>query len=296
MAHTNNVELVENGGWDERIVVCRNAPLVDTCIVITERFVVVVDTMINDVTGEALWEAASAYVSEQRLMLVVNTHADYDHVWGNQAFSARGVPIIGRHNSVPIFSQESSLATLQQFKEQEPQIFGRVTPTPPNLLFDETLTIDGGDLTLQLIAAPGHTVDHMAIFIPEIRTLLAADAAELPYPVARTPEGLPQMRASLARLAALEPETVLYCHAAGHSDAQILHGNITYFERLEAACRDALSRGALPPTLEDEALIERVGLPYAEAVPDDAVWHNVHPYYQTTGHAEQLRHMLASLR
>ena len=171
-----------------------------------------------------------------------------------------------------------------------------MSPTPPNVLLDDALTIDGGDLTLQLFAAPGHTVDHMAIYIPEIHTLLAADAAELPYPMARTPEGLPQMRATLARLAALEAETVLYCHAPGHVDARILQGNITYFDRLEAACREALARGVDAEAVQDEELIERVGLPYGEAAPREPLWQSVHDYYQTKGHAGQLRHMLASLK
>ena len=51
MSHTNSVELVKNEGWDERILVLRNDKLVDTFIVVTEKYVVVVDTMINEKTA-----------------------------------------------------------------------------------------------------------------------------------------------------------------------------------------------------------------------------------------------------
>lgn len=295
MSHTNAVELVENGGWDERILVCRNGDLVDTTIIISERFVVVVDTMINETTGEALYAIAQPYVDDGRSLLVVNTHADYDHSWGNQVFAAKGVPIIGRRNSVPIFSEEGSRDFLQRVQADEPDIFAGVHPTPPNILLDDALTIEGGDLTLELFATPGHTVDHLSLYIPEIRTLLAADAAEIPYPMARTPEGLPAMRRSLAKLAAMDADIVLYCHAQGTTDGQVLRHNITYFDRLEAACRDALANGVPYMARANADIIELVGLPYQAAAPDSPSWQDVHEFYQTSGHAQQLRHMLASL-
>ncbi len=293
--HTNDVELVANGGWDGRILVYRNAPLVDAFVVLTQRYVVVVDTLINATTAEKVWQSIRPYLTPARSLLVINTHADYDHCWGNQFFAALGAPIIGRCASVPLFGNAESLAFLQRMQAEEPDIFGHVTPTPPTILFDETLTIEGGDLTLALFATPGHTIDHASLYIPQIRTLLAGDAAELPYPMARSTQDLALMRQSLARLAALDAQTVLYCHAPTESGPQLLQDNITYFDQLEAACRAALARGvpANPPT--DADVVALVGLSYETAVPQTAPWQNVHPYYRTEGHAAQLRMMLASL-
>ncbi len=295
MSHNNEVEFVANGGWDERILVFRNAPLVDTFAVITTRYVVVVDTLINPATAEKIWQGVRPFLTPPRALLIINTHADYDHCWGNQRFAALGAPIIGRRASVPIFTEPDSLAFLQRVQANEPEIFGDVTPTPPTILFDETLSIDGGDLTLELFATPGHTADHASVYIPQINTLLAADAAELPYPMARTAAGLPQMRQSLAKLAALNAETVLYCHAPTDIGPQLLHDNIAYFDQLEIACRAALARG-VPANLPEEAdVIALVGLPYAQTAPQSGHWQQVHPYYRTQGHAAQLRMMLTSL-
>ena len=72
---------------------------------------------------------------------------------------------------------------------------------------------------------------------------------------------------------------------------QLLHDDIDYFDRLEAACRQALARGV--PA--DAGVIDLVGLSYNAAVPDGDRWRNVHDYYRRDGHARQLRHMLASL-
>ena len=300
MAHTNEVLMVANVGWDERIVVCRNGRLVDTFIITTQRYVVIVDTMINAATGQKLLEVAREKLVNGRQLLVVNTHADYDHCWGNMVFGGETAiypaPIIGSKLSVPLFDQPEAQETLKQFQEREPDIFNEVVFVPPTVQVDGRLLIDGGDLTVELFPTPGHTVDHYSLYIPEINTLLAADAAELPYPMARTVEGLPAMRQSLAQLAAMNAETVLYCHAPVTIGPQLLLDNKAYFDILEEKCRAALSRGLSPQPDENADVAQLVDCRYEEAVPKGEHWQNVHEYYRTTGHAQNIRMTLEILR
>lgn len=296
MSHTNEVQLIPNEGWDERILICRNDDLVDTFIIVTTRYVVLVDTMINAATAEALFSYAQPYLRDDRTLLVVNTHADYDHCWGNQLFAGpqarHPAPIIGRRASLAQFDNPEAVAYQQQLQAQEPDIFGDLVLVPPTVLFSERLAIDGGDLTLELFATPGHTPDHTALFIPQINTLLAADAGELPFPFARTTAGLPHMRASLSQLAALNAATVLYCHAPVTIGPQLLRDNIAYFDKVEAHCRAALAAGA-PTKPDDEAdVVALIDLPYDEAAPTEGPWQNVHEFYRTQGHASQIRTML----
>ena len=299
MPHTNDVQVVANEGWDERIVVCRNGRLVDTFIIITQRYVVIVDTMINAVTGQKLLAIAQDGLRNGRQLLVVNTHADYDHCWGNMVFGGESAvhpaPIIGSKLSVPLFQQPEAQETLKQYQEREPDIFNEVVLVPSTVQIDERLTIDGGDLTLELWPTPGHTVDHYSLYIPEINTLLAADAAEVPYPMARTADGLPAMRQSLDELAKMDAETVLYCHAPVTIGPQLLHDNKAYFDKLEEKCRAALTRGVPAQPDETADIIALVDCPFAEAVPSGEHWQNIHEYYQTKGHAQQIRMMLESL-
>ena len=296
MAHTNEVQVVANEGWDERIVVCRNGPLVDTFIITTKRYVVILDTMINAVTGRKLLEVARGKLGNGRQLLVINTHADYDHCWGNMAFTGEyAAPIIGSKLSAALFQEPEAEEVLQQRREREPDIFNEVVLVPPTVQVDGRLYIDGGDLTLEFFPTPGHTVDHYALYIPEINTLLAADAAEVPYPMARTVDGLPLMRQSLAQLAAMKAETVLYCHAPVTIGAQLLPDNIAYFDKLEEKCRAALARGVPAQPDEDADVITLVNCPFAEAAPTGEHWQNIHEYYQTTGHTQQIRMMLEVL-
>jgi glyoxylase-like metal-dependent hydrolase (beta-lactamase superfamily II) len=278
MSHTNSVELVKNEGWDERILVLRNGELVDTFIVLTKRYVVVVDTMINAKTAVSLLNHAQAHLSNRQL-LVINTHADYDHAWGNQIFNA---PIMGTSQCAERLTDSGqSQEQLTQMQADEPDIFG-----------SDTLTLNGGDLTLELFPTPGHTPDHISIYIPEIDTLLAADAAEVPFPFARTSAGLPDMRESLAKLAAFNAQTVLYCHAPVTINAQLLHDNIAYFDKVEAHCRTALAQGMPTQPDEDANVAALINLTFDDATPHDDYWQDIHDYYKTKGHALQIRMML----
>jgi glyoxylase-like metal-dependent hydrolase (beta-lactamase superfamily II) len=298
MLHTNELSLIPNQGWDERILVCRNGRLVDVFSVITQRYVVLVDTVINPATAAQMVGYAQPYLDEGRQLLVVNTHADYDHCWGNGVFAGPDArwpaPILGSQRCADLIRQPEATTYLHERQEKEPAIFGNVTLIPPTLSFEGSLTIDGGDLTLELFPAPGHTEDHLAIYLPEINTLLAADAAELPFPFARTVAGLPVMRQTMAQLAALNPATVFYCHAPVTSGPQLLHDNITYFDRVEEKSRAAMAEG-LPQDLDAVDLVALVDLPFEQATPAGPEWQEIDPFYRTTGHAQQIRMMLAWL-
>ncbi len=288
MSHTNSVELVKNEGWDERILVLRNGELVDTFIVVTERYVVVVDTMINVETAVALLNHAQTHLTNRQL-LVINTHADYDHAWGNQVFNA---PIISSSRCAEILRHPEAQEYLERMQAQEPDIFNDVRLTLPTITFNNTLTINGGDLTLELLPTPGHTPDHISIYIPEINALLAADAAEIPFPFAHTNDGLPHMRQSLTKLADLNAQTVLYCHAPVTIGAQLLHDNIAYFDQVEAHCREALAQGISAKPNEDADVAALINLTFAAATPHNEHWQDIPDYYQTKGHEQQIRMML----
>ena len=269
----DRVELVPNGGWDARVLVCRCAPLVDAFIVVTARYVVLVDTLLNPETARAMLDLARPHLTAGRLPLVVNTHADWDHCWGNQLFAGPDAellaPIVGSRRCAARLRSPEAAATLATMQGDEPGRFDAVRLVPPTLVFDDRLTIDGGDLTLDLLATPGHTDDHLSLFIPAIGLLLAGDAAETPFPFAPDAAGLPALRASLARLDALGATSALYCHAPVTSGPALVRANSAYFDALEAQCRAALARG-IPAQPADDADVEAlVGFPFA-AVPGAA--------------------------
>lgn len=295
MAAAPQIERVPNGGWDERIIVCRYGRLVDVCIVVSERYVVIVDTVINPQTAAAVLEIAGEHLGGRQL-LVVNTHADFDHCWGNQIFAGAAAlhpaPIIAHRRCAEQFRTPEAAPYLAQMQAAEPELYAEVRLTPPTVLFENELVIDGGDLTLRLFPTFGHAPDHISLHIPEISTLWVADAAEIPFPFARSLEGLPALRQSLAQLAAIPAAVALYCHAPTTIGPDLLRHNIAYFDTLERRCWAALAGGAPSKPAEGVDVVALTGCSFDDAMPAEINSPAIHEFYRGEGHASQLRMML----
>ena len=293
--HHDRVWVVPNDGWDERILICRCGTLVDVFIVVTTRYVVIVDTLIGPDTAEQLLTIARPYLHDGRTLLAIDTHADWDHCLGNSAFAGAAAtdpaPLIATRACGARFAAGEVAARLARLRAEEPERFAAVEPVPPTLLFDERLRIEGGDLTLELFRAPGHTADHLAILIPEIATLLVGDAAERPFPFAHSLAALPVLRATLRTLDAVGARTILACHAPPEGEPTLLRDNSAYFDALETRCRQALAAGRVGATTPDEALEGAIGWPIAAAIGGDpADLSNPAMYRQ--GHRTHIRLML----
>ncbi len=222
----------EPPGVDGRIRRFRLGDEVDTFVVRTRRLLVVVDTMSTPADARRLRDAI-ADDRAGRLLVVVDSHADYDHAWGNQVFAGEA-PIIGHRRCGERLTGAEAEADLARWRERMPGRFDEVVATPPTVLFgDEGLLLDGGDLRIELLHTPGHSDDHVSLWVPELRLLLAADAAEVPFPHVETPEGFVAMRRSLERLAALDPLVVLPCHG-GTTDPGLLARNLAWLDAIEA--------------------------------------------------------------
>jgi hydroxyacylglutathione hydrolase len=174
------------------------------------------------------------YLERERIELtaIVNTHHHGDHVGGNRALLERW--------QVPVFGPA---------REQIP---GRTRA----LAEGDTLTLPGINLELSVLDIPGHTSGHIAcagsgiVFCGD--TLFAAGCGRLF-------EGTPaQMVASLDKLAALPPETRVYCgHEYTVSNLRFALAVEPTSAALQARLRRAQSQReqgepTLPSTIADE--------------------------------------------
>ncbi len=223
---------------------------VDSYLLVTERFVLLCDTMIcpedmATVTGSLQDDLA------KRPLMVINSHADWDHAWGNAYFTGdRTVPIIGHVDCHTRMQSEKDRTLLTGFQNEYPKHFHTVELVPPTVTFQDTLTLYGGDLTVELFSAPGHCRDHIAAWIPELSLLLAFDAVETPLPLIKNVAGVKSMFTTLERFQCLQPKSVLCSHGATTS-ARIIEANLSYFREIERRCR-AVLRHHLPTAVELE--------------------------------------------
>jgi glyoxylase-like metal-dependent hydrolase (beta-lactamase superfamily II) len=295
-----DVSIVPNTGWDERIIAFKYKRIVTNFAVVSERYVVLIDTLINQATAEAMVNAVQDALSGGRQLLVINTHADWDHFWGNMAFvgptASHPAPIIGHRLCRERILAPQSQADLAQMQETDRAAFAGVRLVPPTITFDGPFSIAGGDLTFDLIHTPGHKPDHISIFIPEIRTLFPVDAAEDPLPFVLDAASLPLMRASFKQLLSLEPERVLYHHALGSIQTDVIHQNIAYFDDIERRAQAALAGADAPNEFGEADDVEGiVGYPFSEVAHIDGLDDEEHAFY-LGGHRGALRATLNHLR
>jgi glyoxylase-like metal-dependent hydrolase (beta-lactamase superfamily II) len=211
---------------------------VDAYIVITERYVVIFDTLLCPEDCAAMMQMVAEKIFG-RQMLVVNSHADWDHCWGNEYFTGKhAAPIIAHHHCLTRMQSKEARENLEDYKQRY-AVFRNVELISPTITFNKMFSIHGGDLTIELIPAPGHHPDHISAWIPQLRLLLAFDAVEKPFPCLENAGAVPPMFATLERFVAMQPERVLCSHGKSTSFA-LVKENLEYFREIERRSRDLL--------------------------------------------------------
>lgn len=236
---------------------------VDAYVVITHRYLVVLDTLLCPEDMAAVMHEVQDALSGRQL-LVVNSHADWDHSWGNAYFTAQlSAPIIAHEHCRTRIESEEAKTELADYQHRYPT-FQNVALVPPTLTFSSTITIHGGDLTIVLLPAPGHHRDHIAAWIPELRLLLAFDAVEKPVPIIDNSSGVQPMMITLESFLALEPQRVLCSHSKTTS-IDVVKENRAYLREIERRSR-ALLATHRPTQAELEHASILINYPFDEVI------------------------------
>jgi glyoxylase-like metal-dependent hydrolase (beta-lactamase superfamily II) len=241
---------------------------VDCYGIVTERFIALCDTSLNPHDSATMLQTLHNS-TDDRAIFVINSHADWDHVWGNGTFaSTPSIPIIAHHNALARWQSDEMQTILTDF--QRYPIFKDVVFTPPTLTFTDTLTLHGGDLTLELFYAPGHQPDHIAIWIAQLRLLLAFDAVEYPFLTLESATSVPAMIATLEHFIRLAPASILCSHGET-TDAALIQHNLNYIRLIEQKCRTFLASHPSPSASELEHASRLIDYPWQDAVPAGGV-------------------------
>lgn len=150
--------------------------------------VVVIDTDATPALGRALLDDIER-LDAGDVRAVVNTHAHFDHCYGNAAFRTAfpDVPIHAHQDAVDELATtaarlargaEGDLGPLQA------EILA-VTPVLPDEWFSSVAVIDLGDRVVELVhPGPAHTAGDLVAVVREadVDVLVAGDLVESPYP------------------------------------------------------------------------------------------------------------------
>lgn len=236
---------------------------VDAYVIITGRYVVVLDTMLcpADVAEMMIFVADEL---AGRMVLCVDSHADWDHAWGNAYFTGeQGAPIIAHDYCRTRLQSQEAADELAEF-QQSYALFRDVRLVPPTITFAESMVIHGGDLTIELKSAPGHHPDQIVAWIPALRLLLAFDAMENPLPLMNDQRCVPDMFTTLEQLVALQAERVLCSHGKSTSP-QLVAANLQYVREIERRSRLLLQKHR-PTDEELENASTLINYPFDEVV------------------------------
>jgi len=147
-----------------------------------------VDTLFDlRLTGEMLDAMRRATPAAAAIDLVVNTHANGDHCWGNQL--VRDAEIVGSRRCAEEMAElpPSLLAGIMASPPEGPTgdllrrmfgpyEFGDIEVVPPTTTFDGELTLTVGDTEVRLVeVGPAHTQGDVIVYVPARGVVFTGD-------------------------------------------------------------------------------------------------------------------------
>jgi cyclase len=199
-----------------------------------------IDTAATRIRTQALRTATLA-LSPAPITTVVNTHHHGDHTHGNALF-AKSARIIG-HDHCPheIAAQGDLLARIWPHVS-----WGELPPTPPTHTFAERMSVNVGDVAVELEHLPtAHTTNDVIAHLPEHGIVFAGDlvfSGGTPFILMGS---LPGSVAAVERLRSLGCETIVSGHGPLAGQA-LLDATERYLAWLTDLAEEGLRRGKSP--------------------------------------------------
>jgi len=144
-------------------------------VIIGEKHTFVCDTFLGPESMESIF----IHLKEQKKVfptdvIIFNSHADYDHIWGNCFFSDQ--IIIAQELFEKVFIKKAERELIKYGKHQK----GKVSLVKPNLLFHSKLFFPEDQVVF--FSSPGHTTESASCFDIQDKVLFVGDNVEYPFP------------------------------------------------------------------------------------------------------------------
>lgn len=233
----------------------------------TSDGIVVIDTLLNRRTGEAMAEQVKQ--SGAPVKYIIYTHGHNDHVGGADAFLTDSPEIIG-HRYLPerfekytiLAEHRSRIASIQfnvadQGKRHRKFVY-------PTRTYDGQMSFKLGDKTFELYHARAETDDHTWVFVPEIKAVFVGDLIIAGFPNIGNPFKPTRFALSWARalqdVQKKQPE-LLIAHGgkavySGEQVKNVLNANIEAIHSIHDQVVEGLNKN-----IAIDELIHQVQLP-----------------------------------
>ncbi len=230
-----------------------------------------IDTLFTvDLTREMLATIAQRLPAARSIDILVNSHADPDHTWGNQLVgdaqivaTAAAADEMTAALSPEVVSQlqasTSALGPAGKLIEHAFSAFdfSGIRVTPPTRTFTETLTIDVGDRRVELHdVGPAHSRGDLIVHLPDARVAFVADLLFVGGHPAVWAGPISNWVSVCDRILAMEPDVVVPGHGPVSDCAGVTEfrdylvyvaAEAKHFHDLEVSPLDAARRIDLSP-------------------------------------------------
>ena len=159
-------------------------------IIVDGEASLLIDTLFDlKLTRDMLDTMRKSIPAASHIDMVVNTHANGDHCWGNELLS--GAQIIASARTAEEMTRAISPTNLAMLLKRAPELgqlgeflsgafgsfdFDNITLTPPTNMFEDELRLEVGDKEVHLIeVGPAHTLGDTLVHIPADRVIFTAD-------------------------------------------------------------------------------------------------------------------------
>ncbi|TAH52495.1 MAG: MBL fold metallo-hydrolase [Chloroflexota bacterium] len=230
-------------------------------VFVSEKRAAVIDPGLKQNEIDALAEFIRA--QNWNVDAVILTHGHWDHVLGAEAFPnariyAQREFVTSSHNDPARIAREVEKTT----------DLGRTTPfvmPTPHELFDETMQLEIGALTLELVHTPGHASDHLFVYERASGTVWTADMLtdeEIPYVM----ENLARLEQTMQKIRVDDFQFLVPCHGTPTNDANEIRARIENDRAYTLELRGRVENAVRAGNSLDETKEICLDIPYRQSV------------------------------
>lgn len=267
--------------------------LANSTLIVTEKGNIIIDTT-ESIDAATEIKAEFDKISPLPTVAIIYTHGHADHVNGASVFMNEHTEIYSNVKTVEFFStQFNQLQSILDMRgARQFGVFLSKEHTPcsglgpslrvnrnnqklvfPTRVFEDSLELTVGDVTLQLVSAPGETDDQIFIWIPEQKVLLGADNYYPAFPNlytirGTTPRPVLQWVHSLDKMRDLHAEYLVLGHTEPVIGSERIDELLTMYRDTIQFIHDStvrgMNKGKTPDQLVDEITLPAHLLEYSE--------------------------------
>ena len=223
-------------------------------VIFGSRGAAAIDTGISTKTGQEMLDLIRD--REAPACRLLYTHGHGDHILGSLPF--KGCEVYAPEKTVAVMMDQCRAVSHKNGIALEDAKKRVLWPT---VMYSDELTIDLGGKTLKCFPTPGHSDDHVSIYVPEDRLLVAGDTVVTSIVPAFFMGNSRLLERSLERILGMDIEVMIVGHGAPMHGKEVIEDWIRwvlgYLRGLRREIRTRLDRDEAPEEIADALTFEQ---------------------------------------